>query len=125
MLYCPKCGSEYNDDVTICTDCDVDLVSEVPPEVPEEYLDEEWVELYTFSGTLYAQMAVEMLLREGIPAYSKSLFAAAGLGLLGGADYVGANASVYVLEPDFERAELIIEAMTSENPDVFDDETEE
>ena len=125
MLYCPKCGSEFTDDETICSDCDVDLVSELPPEVPEEYLDEEWVELFTFSGNLYAQMAVEMLIREGIPAYSKSLFGGASLGVLGGADYVGANSVVYVLEPDFERAEAIIESMTDENPGMFDDELEE
>jgi len=125
MLYCPKCGAEYTDDETVCSDCDVDLVSELPPDIPEEYLDEEWIELYTFSGTLYAQMAVEMLIREGIPAYSKSTFGGAGLGVLGGADYVGANASVFVLEPDLERAESIIEAMTDESPGEFHDELEE
>jgi len=125
MLYCPKCRAEYSDEVAVCSDCDVDLISEVPPEITEEYDDAEWVELFTFTGTLYAQMAVEMLSREDIPAYSKSLFGGAGLGVLGGADYVGASAVVYVLEPDLERAEAVIETMTNENPDLLNDEDDE
>jgi len=124
MKYCSKCGSEYRDDIDICADCDADLVSEPPPEIPNEYIDEEWVELHTFPGTLYASMAVEMLNREGIPAYSQSLFGGAGYGVYGGADYVGANATVWVLEPDLESAEDVIEPMINEIPGGIDDEYE-
>src|SRR4030043_117217 len=98
MLYCPKCQSEYTDDETVCADCEVDLIAEIPSDIPEEHIDAEWVELFTFAGALYAQMAVEMLNRENIPAYSKSLFGGASLGVLGGAEFIGANAVVYVLE---------------------------
>ncbi|MDP8237731.1 MAG: DUF2007 domain-containing protein [Candidatus Hatepunaea meridiana] len=121
MQYCPKCRCEYTDDVNVCSDCDVDLISEIPPDIPDEYEDEEWVELYTFPGSLYAQMAVEMLVREGIPAYSQSLFGGAGVGLSGGSGYVGANAVVWVLEPDIEQAQAIVEPMTDEISDDMDD----
>ncbi len=125
MLYCPKCRCEYRDDVIICPDCEVDLVSVLPPEIPEEYFDEKWVELHTFSGSLYAQMAVEMLIREGIPAYSQSLFGGAALGVLGGADFAGASAVVWVLEPDHDRAESIIEPMIDEKPGTLEDDYDE
>ena len=125
MKYCPKCGCEYLEDIEVCGDCDADLINEPPPEIPEEYLDVEWVELHTFQGTLYAQMAVEMLNREGIPAYSQSLGGTAVYGVLGGADLLGSNATVWVLEPDLERAEDIIEPMTDEILGRPDDEYEE
>ncbi|MCF7809439.1 DUF2007 domain-containing protein [bacterium] len=122
MQYCPKCGGEYTDEVDICSDCEVDLVPEPPPEIPEEYFEEEWVELHVFQGSLYAQMAVEMLNREGIPAYSQSTFGAAGLGGSFSADSVGTSATVWVLEPDLSRAEDIIEPMTNEIPGSIDED---
>jgi len=125
MLYCPKCRGEYRDDVDICTDCNADLISELPPEIPEEFVDEEWVELHAFQGSLYAQMAVEMLIREGIPAYSQSRFGGSGLGLSGGANFVGANAVVWVLEPDLDQAETIIEPMTNESIGTLEDDYDE
>ncbi len=125
MMYCPKCRGEYRDDAVFCPDCEVDLVPEIPPEIPEEYVDEPWVELHSFSGTLYAQMAIEMLNREGVPAFSKSLFAGSSLGVFGGADLVGDSTAVWVLEPDLERAQVIIEAMISESADELDDDDRE
>ncbi|NQU05853.1 MAG: hypothetical protein HQ568_07155 [Calditrichaeota bacterium] len=122
MQYCPKCGGEYTDEVDVCSDCEADLVAEQPPEIPEEYYEEEWVELHIFPGSLYAQMAVEMLNRDGIPAYSQSLFGLSGLGGSFGADSVGANATVWVLEPDLDRAEDIIEPMINEIPGSIDED---
>ncbi len=29
-MFCPECKSEYRQDFTRCTDCDVDLVHELP-----------------------------------------------------------------------------------------------
>ena len=112
MSYCPKCRYEYRNEIDTCPDCGADLVSEIPLEIGEEYEDYEWVELHTFPGTLYAGMAVEMLTREGIPAYSQSRFSGGvGYGPSGGSDYVGASATVFVLEPDYDSALNIIEPM--------------
>ncbi|MFH0765628.1 MAG: zinc ribbon domain-containing protein [Calditrichota bacterium] len=119
MPYCPKCRYEYQEDIEFCSDCGVDLVIDLPPEIDAEYADADWIELHTFPGTLYARMAVEMLQREGIPAYSQSLFGGGlGFGPAGGADYVGASATVFVLEPDFEGALDIIQPMVDELPEL-------
>lgn len=36
MKYCPKCKAEYEDWVTECTDCQVELVNELPTEVNDD-----------------------------------------------------------------------------------------
>lgn len=113
MPYCPKCGYEYRDDIESCPDCEVDLVAEPPAEIPEEYQDAEWVELHSFSGPMYARMAIEMLQKEEIPAYTQTQFFGSAFGV-GGAGYVGGATPVFVLEPDLGRAEQIIEPIIEE-----------
>ncbi len=120
MTYCPKCRHEYFEHIEVCPDCDVDLVPDLPPEIPPEYAEAEWVEVYTFPGTLYARMAVEILNREGIPSYSISNFGGATMGMSGG-DFVGASATVFALEPDADQAYNLLEPMIEEYPGSFDD----
>jgi len=121
-LYCPKCRHEYRGEYDVCVDCNVDLVSELPPDIPEEYIDADWVEVHTFPGTLYARMAVELLIHEEIPAYSISQFGGAALGVSGSSDFVGSGATVYVLEPDLDQALRVIEPMIAELPGAYDED---
>ena len=37
-MFCPECGAEYRPGFTHCTDCDVDLVAELPRPEPETNL---------------------------------------------------------------------------------------
>ncbi len=122
MPFCPKCRCEYENDVQICADCEVDLVAELPPEIPEEYSEAEWVELCTFPGTLYARMAVDLLNKEGISAYSQSFFGGAALAVADAGDFVGATASVFVLEPDLDRSRELVEPMIDEIPNGMDED---
>lgn len=36
MAWCPKCRNEYVEGITVCPDCEVDLVDELPKEIDEE-----------------------------------------------------------------------------------------
>ena len=121
MAYCPKCRSEYRSEMDFCSDCSADLVDVLPPELPEEFDDTDWVEVHVFPGSLYAKMAVELLIQEEISAYTVSQFGGAGLGV-SGADYVGSGAVVMVLERDLEEAVKILEPMIEELPGNSEDD---
>lgn len=47
-MFCPVCRSEYRQGFTICNDCGVELVDEIPPEQGKEFIEYEEV-LSTFN----------------------------------------------------------------------------
>jgi len=42
-MFCPKCRAEYREGLTVCSDCDSDLVDELPPEEEPQFT--EYVEI--------------------------------------------------------------------------------
>jgi len=110
MSYCPKCRNEVADAEEVCPDCYVDLIREVPADVPDDFDDSDWVDIYSFTSSMYARMAVEMLQREGVPSYSQSM--------VDGSLNLGTSTTVFVLEQDLERAQEVIEPIIDELPDI-------
>lgn len=49
-MYCPKCRTEFRRGFYTCSDCDVPLVDELPPEPPKEP-DPEYVEYVRLLST--------------------------------------------------------------------------
>jgi hypothetical protein len=76
MQFCPKCRTEYTDDAVTCSDCGAVLVAYLPPEEKsgDDHPGEktEFVALRTYSMRMYAEMIVDALANEDIPAFIKS-----------------------------------------------------
>jgi len=71
-MYCPECGIEYRDGVTICSDCAVPLTPDPPPAPPEPTA--EWVELVTVLETsepTRIAVARSLLEAEGIRCFAR------------------------------------------------------
>ncbi len=74
-MFCPKCRCEYREGFSICADCDVSLVSELPPEAPPqlpEYTDFEEI-LSTFNVG-HLSIAESILVSEDINYYVQNEF---------------------------------------------------
>ena len=83
-MFCPKCRYEYEFGVNRCPDCDVDLVSQLPPEPQPEY--DEPVAVFESGDTSVLLVAQSMLENEDIQFWLRGegpshLFAGGGMGL--------------------------------------------
>ncbi len=83
MPYCPKCRYEYENNISVCPDCDEKLVMSLPPEpdADDEKIFKEWIPLARLQSTQLAEMTLEALRAKDIPAVLQS-----GVGYFG---YVG------------------------------------
>ena len=64
-MFCPQCGSGYQDGLTRCNDCDVDLVATMPPE-PDH--SGEYVPVTLAEGQLQIDQIRSFLESNGIPS---------------------------------------------------------
>jgi len=70
MAFCPNCEAEYRAEVTVCPDCELDLVPELTPENRVHDLGKaEPVRLQSFSNSAEAEMVRETLEKNGIRAF--------------------------------------------------------
>ena len=107
MAFCPNCEAEYRPQITVCPDCDVQLVAELTAENKlHDDSDLKFVRLGTFNDETEAQMFVELLEQNGVPAFIRE-----GTAGIFGAAFVGG--AVMVAEADLARAKEIYEAYFS------------
>ena len=66
MPFCPECGSEYTSDVSICVDCQVELVPERLPADTVEYVD--WEVVQEIPNEFVGNLIKGVLEGEGIDA---------------------------------------------------------
>jgi arginine deiminase len=68
-MFCPECRFEYELGMTVCPDCGVPLVSELPPEAETEFV--ELVTVLTTADAGVIAMAKSILEDAGIESYAK------------------------------------------------------
>jgi hypothetical protein len=66
MPVCPNCNYEYVEGATYCPDCQMRLVDESEIIKPEEWTEENWEVVYTFSKMYEAEMFRDNLEAAGI-----------------------------------------------------------
>ncbi len=71
-MFCPNCKAEYKKSFLRCTECDVDLVPELPaePDQVPEYID--WVDITSFTDRYEADLAQGLLEANDIEAFTTS-----------------------------------------------------
>jgi len=104
MAFCPNCEAEYKAGITLCPDCDYELVPELTPETKvHDTTDHTFVSFRSCSNSVEADMVCELLERNGI----RSIVKRGEIGIFGTSFHGG---SVMVDERDVARAVEIYEA---------------
>lgn len=105
-MYCPKCRTEYTEDITECADCHVILVETLPEETPLEKI--KWVALPVLPGEVYADMVEEVLSNLDIPHFTKSDWATSAFNI-SSSNLVGTKITIFVPEDNRVEAAQVIE----------------
>jgi hypothetical protein len=105
-MYCPKCRTEYVENVKECSDCKVSLIENLPEEKPIEKV--KWVALPPVKGEIYADMVEEVLQKKNIPHFTKSDWFTTAYSL-SGANYLGARSVIFVPEENRDEATELLE----------------
>ena len=116
-MFCPKCRNEYREGFTYCSDCDLTLVVELPP---EPTLDVEYVDLVTVFKTgdpVYTALAKTILEEADIYFFVKGegpmgLFGAGRSGL-GFGPFVN-DIEIQVARHDIEEATQLLQELDNE-----------
>jgi len=105
-MYCPKCRTQYIDNIKECYDCKIPLVDELPEETPLEKI--KWVALAPLAGEIYADMVEEVLQNMNIPHFTKSDWATSAFNI-SSANLVGTKVTLFVPEDNREEAAKVVE----------------
>ena len=105
-MYCPKCRTEYLEDVKECVDCHVTLVDDLPEETPLEKI--KWVALPFIPGEVYADMVKEILSNMDIPHFTKSDWATSAFNI-SSSNLVGAKITIFVPEDNRDEATKVLD----------------
>jgi hypothetical protein len=114
-MICPQCKSEYRAGFTRCSDCNVDLVDQLPTEVarPIDHHRLDLVLADSYSNQVEADVARTALEGSGIETFTS------GDDLGGEAPYIAFNRGIeiFVRRDDVEAAKAVLSADVSELAD--------
>lgn len=123
MKYCPECEAEYRDDVQMCADCEVSLISDEEysqrkreeEEEKESLAREDFVTVKVAENAFEADRFRTALEQEGIPVMVRTFQDTAYDGI-----YVSQKGwgHVEVPESQFSKAEKIVDDLSDAFPDV-------
>ncbi|MFQ6040250.1 MAG: putative signal transducing protein [Candidatus Poribacteria bacterium] len=122
MPFCPKCRTEYVEGTVMCSDCQIELVDELPPEDDVEMVN--WQVLQELPDEVVGYVLKGVLEEAGIKVYIRPL-------MIPGYERIRASwfksnwGDLLVPEEDLEEARQIIDEYMSSLPDEEIEETEE
>ncbi len=114
MPFCPECRAEYVEGTTLCVDCQVELVDELPPEDDVEMID--WHVLQGVPNEILGRILKGVLEDYGIQVYLRAL-TIPWLDSIRSSWYRSHWGEILVPEENLEEAQKIVEEYMSSLPE--------
>ena len=111
MSFCPECSAEYMSDVSICADCQAELVLERPSEDTAEYID--WKVVQEIPNEFVGNLIKGVLEGEGIDAVVRPHEISA----LGGIRLESEWGAVLVHADQVQNAKMVVEDYLASLPE--------
>ena len=109
MKYCPKCKSSFENEIKICPDCNMELVSKLDAEPAD---NQKWVSLSKMNSSIMADMLKEILEENNIVCLEKNDMFHSALGLEATA-MAGGETEIFVPDEMLAKAKNILEQLNS------------
>lgn len=109
-MYCPECRSEYREGFTTCVDCEVALVSELPP---EDHAGESLVTVFAEGDPGLLALAYSLLHDAGIPYFQQGESLQDLFGRIGGFSTVAGPVQIQVPESRAQEAQELLSDLES------------
>lgn len=121
MPFCPQCRFEYRNDITLCSDCNQQLVDRLPVEKAAVAPDDSWLVVGQVRSEMKSEMAQGALDSNDIPtvivtgsaAKINSASSSSGIGQVTG-DGSGSY-TILVHREQFDKAQVVLEAILGED----------
>lgn len=121
MPFCPQCRFEYRNDITLCSDCNQQLVDRLPLEKAAVAPDDAWLTVGQVRGEMKSEMAQGALDSNDIPAVivtgsaAKINSASSSSGISQVTGDGSGSYTILVHREQFEKALLVLEAILGED----------
>lgn len=123
MPFCPLCKTEYKPEATMCADCNVHLVEELPKEPDTSHIEfhrENWLEIARLTAKSYAEMVLEVWQQNDIRGLVQSKAGFFGMtGQMGASAFQAAGGaySLWVHKDDVVKADELAAGILGETWD--------
>jgi hypothetical protein len=124
-MFCPQCRAEYREGFTECSECQVHLVEQLPPDPPEpNHTSSELTTVFTTGDAALLPIIESLLNGAGVRFFVKNestqdLF---GMGRVGtGFNVVTGPVVIQVASEDAPAARELLRPLIESSPDIIDD----
>lgn len=111
-MYCPKCKCQFIEGISICPDCQVELVEQLPQDSIEGSDEFEAVKLISTSNNIESDMIIDLLTNNDIPSFKKSKGSGGYMNIYMGYSIYGED--IFIARTDYQKAKALLSELELE-----------